>query len=193
MCGSVSANWWSAARYIDSQVKSGVSENKKNIILRYYRYVTTGAPRLSISIDVEIVPDPRKYAKSKQPMPTEREILVKEQILEHEFTTNNLNIVKCNVCLECHIQKNVLPNHESYICKKCHTRKDPDYFMKNNLHPVWFEVNEDGSNKLDSSGKKIPILASHMNLKDSLLPNDCSFEDVQLLYHQFIYQMVTLH
>jgi len=50
-------------------------------------------------------------------MPTEREILVKEQILEHEFTTNNLNIVKCNVCLECHIQKNVLPDHESYICK----------------------------------------------------------------------------
>jgi hypothetical protein len=26
---------------------------------------------------------------------------VKEQILEREFQTNNLNIVKCNVCLEC--------------------------------------------------------------------------------------------
>ena len=51
----------------------------------------------------------------------------------------------------------------------------------------WFEVNVDGSNKVDSSGKKFPILASHMNLKDSLLLNDCSFEDVQLLYHQFIY------
>jgi len=150
---SVLASWWSAARYIDSQVKSGVSENKKTI-LRYNRYVATGAPRLSISIDVEIVPDPRKYANSKQPMPTEREILVKEQILEQKFATNNLNIVKCNVCLECHIQKNVLPDHESYICKKCHTRKDPDYFMKNNLHPVWFEVNEDGSNKLDLSGGK---------------------------------------
>ena len=89
---SVLTCWWSAARYIDSQVKSGVSENQKNIILRYDRYVTTGAPRLSISIDVEIVPDPRKYANSKQPMPTEREILVKEQILEHEFITNNLNL-----------------------------------------------------------------------------------------------------
>ncbi len=108
-------------------------------------------------------------------------------------TTNNLNIVKCNVCLECHIQKNVLPDHESYISKKCHTWKDPDYFLKNNLHPVWFEVNKDGSNKVDSSRKKFPILASHMNLKDSLLPNDCSFKDVQLLYHQFIYQMVALH
>ena len=178
---------------LTAKSKVEFQKTKKNIILRYNRYVTTGAPRLSISIDVKIVPDPRKYANSKKPMPTEREILVKEQILEHEFTANNLNIVKCNVCLECHIQKNVLPDHESYICKKCHTQKDPDYFMKNNLHPVWFEVNKDGSNKLDSSGKKFPILASHMNLKDSQLPNDCSFEDVQLLYHQFIYQMVTLH
>jgi hypothetical protein len=38
-------------------------------------------------------------------MPTEREIFVKEQILEHEFITNNLNIVKCNVCLEGHSRK----------------------------------------------------------------------------------------
>ncbi len=98
-------------------------------------------------------------------MPTEREILVKEQILEHEFTTNNLNIVKCNVCLECHIQKNVLPDHESYICKKCHMQKDPDYFMKNNLHLVWFEVNEDRSNKLDSSGKKNPDFGIPHELK----------------------------
>jgi hypothetical protein len=154
MCGSVSISWWLAARYIDNQVKSGVSENQKNTFLRYNWYVTTGAPRLSISIYVEIVPDPRKYTNSKQPMPTESEILVKEQILEHEFITNNLNIVKCNVCLECHIQKNVLPDHESYICKKCHTRKDPDYFLNNNLHPVWFEVNKDGSNKMDLSGVK---------------------------------------
>ena len=178
---------------LTAKSKKEFMREKENISRRYNRYVTTGAPRLSISIDVEIVPDPRQYANSKQPVPTEREILVKEQILEHEFTTNNLDIVKCNVCLECHIQKNVLPDHESYICKRCHTRKDPDYFMKNNLHPVWFEDNEVGRTNWTRQGKKIPILASHMNLKDSLLPNDCSFEDVQLLYHQFIYQMVTLH
>ena len=88
-----------------AKTKKEFMREKENISWRYNRYLSTGAPRLSISIDVEIVPDPRKYANSKQPMPTEREILVKEQILEHEFTTNNLNIVKCNVCLECHIQK----------------------------------------------------------------------------------------
>ncbi len=51
---------------------------KKNILLRYNWYVKTGAPRLTISIDVEIAPDPRKYANSNKPMPSQREILVKE-------------------------------------------------------------------------------------------------------------------
>jgi hypothetical protein len=51
-------------------------------------------------------------------MPSQREILVKEQILEHVFIKNNLNIVKCNVCLKCHVQNNVLPDQENYTCKK---------------------------------------------------------------------------
>ncbi len=87
-------------------------------------------------------------------MPSKREILVKEQILEHEFLTNNLNIVKCNVCLECHIQNNVLPDQETYTCKKCCERNDNDYYLNNNLHPVWFKVNKDGSHKLKEVGKK---------------------------------------
>jgi hypothetical protein len=51
------------------------------------------------------------------------------------------------------------------FAKKCHMRKDPDYFMKYNLHPVWFEVNKDGSNKLDSSGKKNPNFGIPHELK----------------------------
>jgi hypothetical protein len=98
-------------------------------------------------------------------MPSQREILVKEQILEHEFITNNLNIVKCNVCLECRIQNYDLPDQESYTCKKCHKRKDNDYYLNNNLHPVWFEVNEDGSHKLDEAGKKNPHFEIPQELK----------------------------
>ncbi len=79
---------------------------KKNLPLQYNQYVKTGAPRLTISIDVEIVPDPRKYANSNKQRPSQRDFFVKEQILEHEFLANNLNIVKCNKCLECHIQNN---------------------------------------------------------------------------------------
>jgi hypothetical protein len=98
-------------------------------------------------------------------MTSQREILVKEQILEHEFLTNNLNIVKCNVCLECHIQNNILPDRESYTCKKCCKRKDNDYYFNNNLHPVWFKVNKDGSHKLDEAGKQIPQFEIPQELK----------------------------
>ncbi len=62
---------------------------KKNKLLRYSRYVNSGAPKLTISIDVELAPDPRKYTNSGQEMPTEREIIVREQLLEHKFGTNN--------------------------------------------------------------------------------------------------------
>jgi hypothetical protein len=94
-------------------------------------------------------------------MPSQREVLVKEQILEHKFTTNNLNIVKCNVCLECHIQNNDLPDQESYACKKCRKRKDNNYYLNDYLHPVCFEVNKDGSHKSDEVGKKFHTLRYH--------------------------------
>ena len=45
--------------------------------------------------------------------------------------------------------------------KKCCKRKDNDYNLNNNLHPVWFEVNKDGSHKLDEVGKKIHTLRYH--------------------------------
>ncbi len=122
-------------------------------------------------------------------MLTEREIFVKEKIFEQEFVTNNLNILKCNECLQCHIEKNVLPNQESYTCNKCRKRKDPDYLMNNNLHPGWFEVNKDGLTKMDLTRENFPILIFRKNLRDSLLRNNCLFKDVQLLYPLFIYPM----
>ncbi len=36
--------------------------------------------------------------------------------------------------------------------------------MNNNLHPVWFEVSEDGSQKLDEAGKKIPHFETPQDL-----------------------------
>ena len=66
----------------------------KKHTVAYSRYVNSGAPKFTISINVELAPDPRKYTNSGQEMPSdsEREIIVKEQLLEHKFVTNNLNI-----------------------------------------------------------------------------------------------------
>jgi hypothetical protein len=184
---------WLLARYLTAKSKAEFIKAKKHTLAVQLICRNTGAPRLTIFIDVEIAPDPRKYANSKKPMPTEREIFVKEKILEQEFVTNNLNIVKCNVILECHIEKNVLSNQESYTCNKCLKRKDHDYFMNNNPHPVRFEVNKDGSTKMNSSVEKSLIFIFRKKWRDSLLWNSCSFEDVQHLYPLFIYPMVSLH
>jgi hypothetical protein len=52
--------------------KQAFTKEKENISRHYNQYVTTGTPRLTISIDVEIVSDPKKYANSKKPMPAQR-------------------------------------------------------------------------------------------------------------------------
>jgi hypothetical protein len=85
---------------ITSQVKARISQRQKNILLHYSCYVNSGASKLTISIDVELALDPRKNTNSGQERPMEREIIAKEQLLEHKFVTNNLNIQECNICLE---------------------------------------------------------------------------------------------
>ncbi len=42
-----------------AKLKQEFLNAKKNILLRYSRYVNSGAPKLTISIDVELAPDPR--------------------------------------------------------------------------------------------------------------------------------------
>jgi hypothetical protein len=146
----------SQCELLRAKSKQEFLNSKKNMLLHYSRYVNSGAPKLTISIDVEIAPDPRKYTNSGQERPTERIIIVREQLLEHEFVMNNLNIQKCNICLECHIEKDVIMKQDSYTCKKCKDRNDQNHFIKNNMHPLWYKIEEDGSFQMDSNGKKIP-------------------------------------
>jgi hypothetical protein len=75
-----------------AKLKQEFLNAKKKKLLRYSCYVNSGAPKLTISINVELALDPRKYTNSGQEMPTEKEIILKEQLLEHKFVTNNLNI-----------------------------------------------------------------------------------------------------
>jgi hypothetical protein len=90
------------------------------------------------------------------------------------------------------MQSNISPDKEIYTCKKCCKRKDNDYYLRNNLHPVWFQVNEDGSYKLDEAGKKILHFEIPQELKDLQLRNDSSLEDVPPLYLLFIYPILPL-
>ncbi len=46
---------------LSAKSKKDFLNAKKNILLRYSRYVNSGAPKLTIAINVELAPDPRKY------------------------------------------------------------------------------------------------------------------------------------
>ena len=61
-----------------------------------------GGVKLNIKIPTELVPNPKNYTK-KTSLPTQRSVLVREEILHHEYHMKNLNILKCEICLELHI------------------------------------------------------------------------------------------
>ncbi len=117
---------------------------KDNIEQRYDRYPKSGGIKLKIRIPTELVPRPTKYTQIAS-LSTQQSILVKEEILHHEFQIKNLNVVKCKICMELHmVDGQVQQTRKPYSCPKCHKRKDPMYFLKNNLHPVWYEVFNEG-------------------------------------------------
>jgi hypothetical protein len=59
--------------------------------------------------------------------------------------------------LECHIEDKQLKEGETtYICQKCQNRKDSKYFLRKNLHPDWYEVDDNGQFIKDKFGNKIP-------------------------------------
>jgi hypothetical protein len=82
---------------------------------------------------------------------------VKKEILQHEFYTNNINVIKCEICLELQIlDKQVKQRKEPDTCQKCQNRKDPMYFLINNLHPVWYEVSDSREFIRDKDGNLVP-------------------------------------
>ena len=98
---------------------------KDNIERRYKRYLKLGGVKLNIKIPTELVPNPKNYTK-KTSLPTQRSVLVREEILHHEYHMKNLNVLKCEICLELHIvDGQVQQTRKPYSCQKCHNRKDP--------------------------------------------------------------------
>ncbi len=75
---------------------------KENIQWWFKRFLKSGAAKLNIIIPTELVSNPKNYI-DKCNLPTKRSILAKEEILQHEFYTNNINVIKCEICLELQI------------------------------------------------------------------------------------------
>ncbi len=45
---------------------------------------------------------------------------------------------------------------DSYTCKKCKDRNDLNHFIRNNMSPIWYEIEDDRSFRMDSFEKRIP-------------------------------------
>ena len=152
---------------------------KEQIERRYANYGKSSGIKLHLTIPTELVPHPINQTRIAT-LPTKRSVIVKEEILHHEFQMKNLTIRKCNTCLELvMIDRQTKHSGCLYTCKKCQKRKDPMYYLKNNLHPIWYEVSDDGSFVTDKHGNKvprfdIPLELSRLSMAEKFLIRRCS-------------------
>jgi hypothetical protein len=105
---------------------------------------------------------------------------LKEEIPKHEFYTNSLKVIKCEICLGFQIVSNQAQQRKApYTCDKCECRKDPMYLLKNNLHLVWYEYFDNGELTKDKNGNKVPhferpIELTRLSMAEKFLVQRCS-------------------
>ena len=162
------------------KTKSEFMNAKKKINEKYWNYIKTSKAVLKLRRHVNFIPDPRKYnGMTGQKVPTVREILAKEKILQFEYEMESLNMFMCTGCKECHIESKPATSDLAYVCKACNKRNDPDYYIKNNLHPVWYLVDDENNYVLDENGKRvvqyhIPEELACLSMYEKLLIRRCA-------------------
>ena len=161
--------------------KDDFKKARRSLNEKYWKYTRTSKATLpKLSVDVAFVPHPRKYRGTPgQRLPTLREIIAKERILEFEHYMETLNMFMCSQCRECHIESKAVTDKLMYECKSCKKRAEPDYYIKNNLSPVWYLVDDDGNYVLDDNGDKvvqyhIPEELACLTMYEKLLIRRCA-------------------
>lgn len=136
--------------------KEEFQRERKKLQRKYLEYTKSWRSRPTLpnfNLDVKFVPDPRKNRKE---LPTLQQNLTKEGILKFEHDMECLNMFMCPQCRECHIEKKDITEQENYQCQSCKKRGDPNYHLDNNLHPIWYLVDDDGNHVVDENGSKVP-------------------------------------
>ncbi len=77
------------------------------------------------------------------------------------------------------MDREVQQTRKPYSCYKCHDRKDPMFFLKNNLHPVWYEVSDEGEFIRDKDGNRVPhferpVELTRLSMAEKFLIRRCS-------------------
>lgn len=164
-----------------AKTKDEFNKARRSLNVKYWNYTKTSKATLpKLSVDVAFVPDPRKYRGTPgKRLPTLREIIAKERILEFEHYMETLNMFMCSQCRECHIESKAVTDKLMHQCKSCKKRAEPDYYIKNNLHPVWYLVDDDGNYVLDDNDDKvvqyhIPEELACLTMYEKLLIRRCA-------------------
>ena len=166
---------------LSAKTKPQFQQAARNVNLSYTRY--TKDPLTNFRVHTELLPDPRKYQfehlRGHASRQTNRQIHVKEQILRFEHYLANLNVLECKECKECSIEEKPAANESDYRCSSCRKRKDPNFFLDNNLHPVWYPVDSKGNYVKDRHGRKIPQYGipeelSRLSMGEKLLIRRCA-------------------
>ena len=165
---------------LKATTKKEFLSGKHAVYGRFDHHVKGGKAILNITLDVEIVPDPRKCnTRRKGKGLTNREIMTKEQILTFEHNMESLNVIKCSVCMECIILEMPPTTNSEFTCRPCKARRDPTFYLDNNLHPVWYLLDDDGNYLLGDDGKKVPQYhipseLSRLTMAEKLLIRRCA-------------------
>ena len=166
---------------MSAKTKKEFQKHRDSMRRNYRNYLNTPKSKLGhFRVDSEILPHPHKYGRGPTSrFPTNREIIAKERILTFEHYMASLNVLKCSVCLECEIRDKPLDNNPNYVCPTCTRRKDPTYYTDNNLHPVWYLIDDGGNYVLDENGNKaaqynIPEELSCLSMYEKLLIRRCA-------------------
>ena len=148
--------------------------------------IKTSAIKLTIKTDIVFMDNPG-YGQHGQSRETKRSRQTVEEIYKFEYRMRTLQLQTCSVCRENKLEFSSKDKrhdmHESgkVVCEMCRTKKheESDYFLKNNLHPVWYERDSDGCIKTDEDGKPvvrhdIPHELKCLTMAEKLLIRRCS-------------------
>ena len=153
--------------------------------------------KLDINLDVKFMDNPgfNRMGRSRQ---TNRERRVLEKIIHFEYRMRTLQLKTCTVCRENKlafedkdIVRDVNENREGggagmsegWTCDVCRKNKNTvEDQLKQNLQPVWYERNEDGSYKMTGEGENqkriprydIPDELKDLSMAEKLLIRRCS-------------------
>ena len=88
-----------------AKTKNEFMNAEKKINDKYWNYIKTSKAVLKLKWHVNLILDPHKYnGMPGQKVPTMREILEREKILQFEHKMESLNMFVYTGCKECHIE-----------------------------------------------------------------------------------------